>query len=495
MGITSLSNPTSNSTEAFLPLSKSPIWEDARSYYQEKGVSAWNSNAVPNYITTNPFIAQSYARVINSFFEVHRPKRGKDKNDDTFYILELGAGSGRFAYHFLQSYFSNSEFSAQDGRKTIYVMTDVSTTTIDFWRRQPQLASFVADGRLDFANFDVLKDDGVNLMESGKTLDVYTLEAPIAVIANYVIDSLPHDFFSIENGKLFERLISYSRAIPSEENSTQQSNSEIAYSDRPCSETYYKNSVWDGVLRQYVEDFKDLNFAIPTGGIRMLETLSKISRKPVFVLSSDFGITQDTGLRQLGPRRIAVNGAFSIHVNFNALKRYAEMKGMSVLQCYTEKSSLETMGFIMRPGRRNLEPLFREFSRQIQTQGPDEFFMMKKITEKAADHLTPQNILGLLRLSNYDSRIYELCERALERHLNELDPSRQEALIDAVLQVEKMHYRYEQQRDPTVRILKFLLRLGALKPAQEIAHRNISFLKKTEVGRQTYADIFGRKAI
>tara|TARA_R110002073_G_scaffold43375_19_gene120759 strand:- start:1442 stop:1723 length:282 start_codon:yes stop_codon:yes gene_type:complete len=66
---------TDETLENFVPLSRSPIWELQRSYYSRLGVNAWQPNMVPNYVTTNPFIAQSYARVIEGFLEDFAPAR------------------------------------------------------------------------------------------------------------------------------------------------------------------------------------------------------------------------------------------------------------------------------------------------------------------------------------------------------------------------------------------------------------------------------------
>lgn len=62
-----LENQAQGDNRDYAPLSKSPIWEIHLRYYKEMGTEAWQSNAVPNYVTTNPFIASAYARVIGSF--------------------------------------------------------------------------------------------------------------------------------------------------------------------------------------------------------------------------------------------------------------------------------------------------------------------------------------------------------------------------------------------------------------------------------------------
>jgi len=47
-------------------LSESAIWEMQRQYFHKEGIHAW-VNQVPFYITSNPFIANVYARIVLGF--------------------------------------------------------------------------------------------------------------------------------------------------------------------------------------------------------------------------------------------------------------------------------------------------------------------------------------------------------------------------------------------------------------------------------------------
>lgn len=93
--------------EEFGPVSQSPIWPLVRSYYRQMGINAWHASAVPNYITTNPFIASCYAKVIDGFFADFAKPRKTPPSKEPFYIIELGAGPGRFGYCFLKHFFPN----------------------------------------------------------------------------------------------------------------------------------------------------------------------------------------------------------------------------------------------------------------------------------------------------------------------------------------------------------------------------------------------------
>jgi SAM-dependent MidA family methyltransferase len=85
--------------EAPVRFSQSKIWAMQQAYFKQTGIDAWRNAQVTHYITSNPFIARKYANMIMAFFA---DRRRLGKTDEKVYLLELGAGSGRFSYHLLK---------------------------------------------------------------------------------------------------------------------------------------------------------------------------------------------------------------------------------------------------------------------------------------------------------------------------------------------------------------------------------------------------------
>ncbi len=79
--------------------SRSPLWALQERYFAESGIEAWRQGAVPHYITSNPTLANSYAEII---FAARRDQERLGPGKEPVYVCELGAGSGRFAFHFLK---------------------------------------------------------------------------------------------------------------------------------------------------------------------------------------------------------------------------------------------------------------------------------------------------------------------------------------------------------------------------------------------------------
>src|SRR5215217_5654324 len=168
-------------------LSRSLLWRLQRNYFEQQGIDAWSSGAVPHHITSSPFIADAYARVVMGFL------RDWSTLDcvQPVHIVELGSGSGRFAYSFLKKFLNLHRNSILKAIPIRYVMTDFTTRNLEYWSTHPWLRPFIKEGSLDFARFDLESDVQFELLGSGEILSTATLSNPLIVISNYVFDSTP----------------------------------------------------------------------------------------------------------------------------------------------------------------------------------------------------------------------------------------------------------------------------------------------------------------
>src|ERR1700760_3408906 len=81
-------------------LSESILWRYQERFFRSMGPRSWSEGHVPQYITTNPFIARSYAGVLLGWV---RDNRAALDLDEPFRVFELGSGSGRFAFHLIRN--------------------------------------------------------------------------------------------------------------------------------------------------------------------------------------------------------------------------------------------------------------------------------------------------------------------------------------------------------------------------------------------------------
>ena len=71
-------------------LSTSILWDLQRRFFECEGIDAWRQGIVPQYITSNPYIAQAYVHVISGFLRDYFADSNSYHTDQPIYILELG---------------------------------------------------------------------------------------------------------------------------------------------------------------------------------------------------------------------------------------------------------------------------------------------------------------------------------------------------------------------------------------------------------------------
>ncbi|MZR31885.1 tetratricopeptide repeat protein [Sneathiella litorea] len=479
-------------SENYVPLSRSPVWDLMRSYYEILGVEAWAPGRVPNYVTTNPFIGRAYANVLRGFLDDFGQGGRAQERQEPHYILELGAGPGCFSYGFLRHFFSPEEQSVARKRNVVYVMTDVCEMNIAFWRQHPQLKPFVDQGVLDFAYFDVLKDDPIRLLVSKRKIKPGSLSNPLSVIANYVIDSLPHDFYAVRDNRLFERQVCHRIETDSDEIAEIIQSTRFDYREQPTETNIYENKDWNSILEKYRRMKGEWNFSLPVGGFQMIDRLEKLTTGPMFLLSGDFGVTDLLALSELPPRKVPTNGTFNLPVNYHATSQYVERKKGQFITSGHAKSSLEMAGILMNKGRRKAKHLQHQFNSHIRTAGPDEFFMLKKIAEENfGNHSLPQ-ILALLRLSYGDFKVFRGCAEALAKALPMAGAHQKQSVVEALKLVDEAYFRCDSIPEPTILILRLMSEAGTADDALEIIERNRQFLESTPEGLLLVAEVLCR---
>ncbi|HEV7519013.1 MAG TPA: hypothetical protein VGR07_22205, partial [Thermoanaerobaculia bacterium] len=113
-------------------LSESLLWRLQRNFFERQGGQAWTAGTVPQYVTSNAWIADAYARIVFGWLRDWCAAPAADPGaphpsldfEQPFHVVELGCGSGRFAYHFLLRFFDLLCRSALAGVPVRYVLTD-----------------------------------------------------------------------------------------------------------------------------------------------------------------------------------------------------------------------------------------------------------------------------------------------------------------------------------------------------------------------------------
>jgi len=432
-------------------LSKSHLWQLQSEWFDKRGATAWSQATVPSYVTSNPFIARCFARQI---LGILRDLKAQGlRADQPLYILELGAGSGRFAYHFLSFFTELLAKSALHSARFCYVLSDRSPKTLDFWRQHPRLEPYFENGTLDLSLFDSVNDTSLELEQGKKTLRAGDLRNPLIVIANYLFDSLPHDAFRAQDGELSECLVGLTGAAASALPPTTKiapSLEDLApkHAYRSIPDSYYKETHRDGILRDYRQALSDSHFLIPVGALGCLDHLRTLAGERLILISADMGpghLSEVEG--QLAPVW-NTHGSISLPVNFDAIGRYAKSMAGEAMLTAPDPAHLTLGVFILGVSTENLAETRLAFNEAFAEPGPDAYFVIKKQLERFFYGLSFEGIKACLRLSHWDAEILQLFyPRILELTGEGLSPQQEEALLGMLGEVWSGHFAVDDDFD------------------------------------------------
>lgn len=421
-------------------LSRSMIWTLQRSFYERHGVEAWRSEGIPFHITSNTFIAQAYARVVLGWLRDCLHDNSPFDPAEPITLVELGAGHGRFGYLFLKKLLRLLEGAGLPDVRIQYVMTDLAERNVELWRGNPRLQPFLDSGLLDLACFDASRDTELRLAVSGRVLTPGAVANPMVMIANYLFDSIPQDAFWIEDGRLYESLITVTprrrEADPSDPDLL--SRVDLSFHYNPAAPGYYGDPDLDGLLEDSTQRLPATAFLFPVAALQCIQTFRALSGDRLLLLSADKGYHRDEEL-VLGHGAPCITrhgrGSFSMMVDYRILGESFERWGGEALQPSHRHESLLVAAFLLgRPANGHRETR-QAYQAAVEDFGPDDFFTLAPALDLSRDPLSLEQALAYLRLSAWDHRLLWRQIPFYKSCCAELTESRKRELCAAVRQV------------------------------------------------------------
>jgi tetratricopeptide (TPR) repeat protein len=461
-------------------LSESMLWHLQRQYYDQRGLSAWESGAVPSYVTSNSYIATTYAHVVLAFLRdavaAHGRKDTAAQVDPTkpIYIVELAAGHGRFSFLFLKKFLSILRDSSLRELKICYVMTDFTENNLRSWLGQPLFKEFLDAGVLKFGLFDIETDTTIKLWPNAEPLERGAVENPLIVIANYIFDTLTQDLFRFEGGHVQEVLVTTRHAqqqAPDLSNPEVMSQFSLHYDHRPIDpHTYYPEAFLNRLLVLYRERLGDTTIALPTGGLRGLFRLLELSGNRLLLISSDKGYTHEDELFFLTTQHIQFHGSLSMMVNYHAIALALGDEALGGLSMATAQRhiNLKTAAFLVGAPEEQFLDTLLSFRQNTDFFGPYDFYTLAAQVRQHTQNASIEQILCLLRMSQFDPNIaLDYAKELLEQCGNLNDALKQELYVALMRCWENF---YPLGRDLPFELARILL---ALRRPREAVQFNI----------------------
>ena len=414
-------------TGIYSHFAESPLWHLQRKYYEDQGLAASAQGQVPHYITTNPTIAKAYAEIVLGFW---RDLKAQNSTAQTLYIIELGAGCGRFAYHFLLEFFAAFDAIRRPQDKACYVMTDFSSRTGAQWQEplSNKLKPFVDQGKLDFAVFDAEADTHIHLQQQNIILAPGSLKLPPVVIANYVFSGLRQDLFFLDKERLYEGWLALTPGNPATENASNNpfQGLQLDYQKRRITELPYANSQWNSLIENFAARLPPCALLFPAYALDAIARLANLHADGLhggnpygcnlLLLSADRSTHDLKDLARQQEPDIARHGSFSLPVNYHAIASVVRSLGGKHWTS-PQGNGLAIFAACWPPAELGTQPAlsanpWRETAlaakQALQESSPGDFYRIKQTLETEAEYLNPEQMLAFLRLSHWDTKIFYL---------------------------------------------------------------------------------------
>ncbi|KFA88223.1 hypothetical protein Q664_42655 [Archangium violaceum Cb vi76] len=441
-------------------LSRSLLWSCQRAFYERQGVEAWRRGLLPGFITSNPVIGRAYAQVVLGWMRDWCAASPRESGQP-FHLIELGAGSGRFAFHFLEAFRRLHARSRLRDVPFRYVMTDLPERNLEFWLSHPRLQPFLDEGLLDVARFDAEHDEQLVLRRGGTVLAPGTVANPLAVVANYFFDSIPQDAFSVHDGVLHECLVSVSSPGPGPEVEAEDflEQAAVSFEDHEVRGARYGDAELDGILEDYRERLGDATFLFPSTALRCLRRLQRLSGGRLLLLSGDKGHASQDELsdRSSGVSLVRHGGAFSLMVNYDAIGRYFRLRDGQVLRPIHRHVSLHVGAFLLGQPPDGYGETELAYEEAIERSGPDDYATLLGRMEQYHEEMTLEELLALLRWSGWDSGLLMAIFPSLLPRAEAADEPLRQEVCWAIQQVWEADYPIGGEQDDLAYHLGMLL--------------------------------------
>ncbi|MBP1991645.1 tetratricopeptide repeat protein [Paenibacillus eucommiae] len=426
--------------------SEAPIWNIQRKYYEEKGMKAWNNDQVPQYITSNPMIAASYAEMIFGFLQ---DRANKEHCSEPVIIVELGAGAGRFAYHVLHELCQLRDYAGISLPSLRYIMTDLAMDNVLAWKEHPALQSFIAEGLLDFARFDAVQDTVLNLVVSGTTIREGDLKQPVIIVANYIFDSIPQELIYVGDGQIYEAdvFVEYPEHHDSLKPSEWLDQISLHYEYRRAPEYEQADYPYRDVIAVYQEQLEDSHILFPAAGIACLERLNQLSQAGFLLITADKGDHLLDSWKFAQPPELILHGSFSLTANYHAIQHVFEQRGAAALYPPHHYTNINVGCMLNMDNPMDYANTRLAYRRCFERFGPDEFFSMKEWVDRHITSMGLQQILSFWRLGGYDAEFFIQSTTQISSLLSDANDEEKQDILRGIQLMWSSYYVMEQRYD------------------------------------------------
>lgn len=440
-------------------LSKSILWTLQEQAYKDFGPEAWSKKGVPFYLTSNPYTISQYIAITVAYLQDCLKNNLIDFNYP-LYLFDLGAGSGRFGYLYLTKLLQVLSDFFSEKLSICYVMTDISEKNIQFLQNHSLLKPFINEQQLDFSFYTHNQLKPIYLIET--QTEISSTKNPIVLIGNYFFDTIPQDFFKIENGIVKEAKVSlYSDHVLPSVDSPEIINhlqSKTEFSELENCHTFYKeNTQHQELLTSYLsEEQKNLPFGFPIGAFASIDYFKKLSKNRMLIISGDQGTATIAQMQKLEEPRIDKHGTFSMPVNYHAIQRFIERNGGLSLLPMNSNPQFIVMAAISDGKKGDYLNTLYAFEQTIATFSPCDYWKLIEELEKSTISPPLSLLLQLLKFGKWDLVNFFTFFERIRKEIPNATQAEKKELLFAIHSCAKQFYFVSQEE------VELILNFGVL---------------------------------
>lgn len=448
------------------------FWNRQREAFEQQGVDAWRlQQPILDMGTTNPNVAYHFAQVVLAMFQDWANLH--PNLTERIYIVDMGAGVGRFAFNMLMAFTDLYQSSLVQLPPYTYVITDITDSVLDFAEQNPRMQPFVEQGVLDFALFDAESSEELVLRHSGRTISPEELNTPLILIGNYFFSSLRRNLFHVMGGEL--RGVTFRRApkLVQDVEDIKLTLGEPRYDTD--SSIRYADTNLNRIIESYRTSFEETHVTIPVTGIACLTRLAALSQAGFCLLSMDGGYAHQGELDgQAVPKIVPYADTFYVKVNYHALLGVFEAEGALTLKTDHNHDELTSVGLLAVEQPDVYSNTQRAFEQYFRRYGPDDIFEMLVLLEQHLDQMSVEQILGAIRSSRYSPRIFQLAAPRLASLLREQGQFYGRQVLAVLPYVEQMNFTIGTKDNLSYSLGVIYFELALLDEAREKFHQALA---------------------
>lgn len=401
----------------FTPVKDSMVWSLLEQFYQNQGSDAWKQKLVPQGSTANCYTADTYAGIVKGFFR-DLMAGGEFKPP---IIIELGGGSGRFAWQFLNRLL-NYHFVDEDCPAFTYMLTDAATANIESWSKKKRFQPLIDNDLLEFAELWV-KPDPILKTSAGNVTPADIENRPVILIANYLFDSIPTDMFRIKDNQIERVLMS----VKSEKKDFLKKPINTfaglteTFNSTPIDGDPTTHPLINKILQGYAKLEGDFHFPVPETGFRFLESF--LGRKaPTMLLAGDMAYS-DPEEFDLGSPFI-FDSYIAHYTNFHMFAELFQAHG-GFTQFQRQPDVDFCCGAFLAPGNAKAKDVVwfndtkKTATEYLKEFNPYDAHELSDMIHALDGDVSIRQVLAWMRFSKFDPEVASACLPILFEHLEQ----------------------------------------------------------------------------